>query len=260
MDTAESRTSRDERGGFERERDRVEPMLHRFLIPMVPDDARVLSIGCGMGSDVIALREAGVDAYGLDPSRLAFDVLPDGAEKFFRVGAVEDLPFGEEKFDFAYSLDVIEHVGCKDFGTIVTDETEATRIRFISSCLRLLAPGGELMLTTSNRLCPVDPGHGHRYHWLGRLFMGGRKPGISIPWSRKNFLVSYGDIRRLVAKAGGADRFDVSCCPTTDYPGISARKDLLSRLVASCLRFLDLPLFRGSPLAPILIVKIRRRV
>ena len=223
-------------------------MLRRFLIPMLPESAGVLNIGCGMGSDVVALREAGFDAYGLDPSRLAFDVLPDGAEKFLRVGAAEDLPFGEDKFDFACSLDVMEHVGCRDFGAIVTDETEATRIRFISSCRRLLAPGGEPLLTTSIRLCPVDPGHGPRYHWPGRLSMGGRKLGLTIPWSRKNFLASYGAVKRLVAMAGGRDRFEVVCCPTTDYPGISGGQDLLSRSITAVLRFLDLPSSGALPL------------
>lgn len=259
MAIVEAHASREKRDSFDRERLRIEPMLRRFLMPMIPDGARVLSIGCGMGSDVLALRDAGFDANGLDPSRLSFEILPDGAERYLRVGAVEDRPFADDKFDFAYSLDVIEHVGCRNFGTVVTGDTEATRVRFLSACMGLLAPGGELLLTTSNRLCPLDPGHGHRYHWLGRLLRSGRKPGLSIPWSRKNFLVSYGDIKQLVEKAGGGGQFEVSCWPTADYPGISERKDLLSRTVTALLRFLDLPFLRGSPFAPILIVKIRRK-
>jgi len=259
MAIVEAQASREKCDSFDRERLRIEPMLRRFLIPMIPHGARVLGIGCGMGSDVLALRDARIDANGLDPSRLSFEILPDGAERYLRVGAVEDRPFADDKFGFAYSLDVIEHVGCMNFGTVVTADTEATRIRFLSACMDLLVPGGELLLTTSNRLCPIDPGHGHRYHWLGRLLRSGRKPGLSIPWSKKNFLVSYGDIKRLVEKAGGGGQFEVSCCPTADYPGISEREDMISRTVTALLRFLDLPFLRGSPFAPSLIVKIRRR-
>lgn len=233
-------------------------MLRRFLVPTIPKGARVLSIGCGMGSDVLALRDMGFDAWGVDPSRLSFEALPPDTREYFRVSTIEDSPFDKERFDFAYALDVIEHVGCVNFGTVVTPDTASQRVKFISSCLDMLAPGGVLLLTTSNRLCPVDPGHWHRYHWLGKRFAHRRKLGLSIPWSRRNFLVSLGDVRGLVAQAGGRDKFEVESYPAALYPSLSERKDLVSKAITGFMKLLDLPLFIGSPLAPVLIVKITR--
>lgn len=250
--------SEQDRTAFTLERYRIERMLRRFLAPAIPEGARVLSVGCGMGSDVLVLRDMGFDAWGVDPSRLHLESLPPGTREYFRIGTIEDSPFGKERFDFVYALDVIEHVGCVNFGTIVTPDTASQRVKFISACLDTLGPGGVLLLTTSNRLCPLDPGHWHRYHWLGKRFANRRKPGLSIPWSRNNFLVSLGDVRELVAQAGGREKFEVSSYPTALYPSLSERRDLVSMAITVCLKLLDLPPFIGSPLAPILIVKIRR--
>lgn len=244
---------------FTQERVRIERMLRRFLAPMLRSEMRVLSIGCGMGSDVLALRKLGFQASGLDPSRLSIGDLPEEEHAHFRVGVVEDLPFGDERFDFAYALDVIEHVGCAEFGTVVTPATDATRIRFIAACLKMLSPGGVLLLTTSNKLCPVDPGHWHKYHWFGKRFGGRKKFGLSLPWSEKNFLVSLGDVKRLVALASEGQAFNISCVKTALYPGISERKNAASRLMTAILHLADTPLLIGSFLAPILIIRIERR-
>jgi len=233
-------------------------MLRRFLMPQLRKDMRILSVGCGMGSDVVCLRDAGYQAFGLDPSRLALDSLPGDYHSFFRIGAVEERPFGHETFDFIYALDVIEHVGCVNFGTKVTGETEAVRVAFISACLEMLAPGGSLLLTTSNRYFPVDPGHWHGYHWFGRLFKGREKLGISLPWSSKNFLVSVGDVKRLVCKADGSGVFDVRALPAADYPTIAERRSLKASVVNAGLRLVDMPLLRGSFLSPVLVIGITK--
>lgn len=244
---------------FAEERQRMERMLGRFLVPKIPPGARVLSIGCGMGSDVLELRKRGFEAYGLDPSRLSFEYLPARQRGYFRVGTIESLPFGERKFDFAYALDVIEHVGCKEFGTVVTPETPAVRIKFIEACLKTLSPGGTLLLTTSNRLCPIDPGHWHRYHWLGRLMKTRRKFGISIPWSKKNFLVSLGDVRKLVSAVDSDGTYEVALVPAAQYPNMAEGKSAASRVVATILRLLDKGPLPGSPLNPQLVVRIARK-
>lgn len=244
---------------FTKEQSRIEPMMRRFMVPMIPARARVLSVGCGLGSDVLELRSLGIDAWGVDPARLNFDNLPEDAHAYFRVGSIEDKPFGEEKFDFIYALDVIEHVGCMNFGKIVTPETGAIRLRFIEACTGALAPGGMFIMTTSNKLCPIDVGHWHTYHWLGRALKGRRKFGISVPWSRKNFLVSVNDVKALVKRAAESDAYDVASVPAARYPSISGKSDIGSRIVTSVLRILDKRPFRGSFLSPVLVVKITRR-
>lgn len=49
----------------------------RFIDMLVGRRARVLDIGCGIGSAVNALRQRGHDAYGVDPSRSVLDVAND---------------------------------------------------------------------------------------------------------------------------------------------------------------------------------------
>ncbi len=78
---------------FALERCRIEKMLRRFPLPTIPKGARVLSIGCGMGSDVLALRDMGFDAWGVDPSRLSLETLPPDTREYLRVSTIENSPF-----------------------------------------------------------------------------------------------------------------------------------------------------------------------
>ncbi|KAB7740663.1 methyltransferase domain-containing protein [Parvibaculum sedimenti] len=244
----------------EGERIRVGKVVPRFLVPMLRPEWDILSIGCGAGNDVLELRRRGYAAWGLDPSRLTLQGLPEDQREYFRAGTMEDLPFGDRTFDFAYALDVIEHVGCIDFKTMLCDDAWEIRRQFLASCMRAIKPGGVLLLTSSNKLCPVDVGHWHRYHWLGRVLQkkGRNKFGISLPWSRRNFLLSFRDIKRLATEVLGEGRFTIDYVKTATYPGVSERSGLLSRLIAGALRLSDHPLLIGSPLAPVLIVRIRK--
>lgn len=55
-----------------------------------------LDVGCGTGRSMLALREAGFDARGIDPSRKMMDVARErlGADARLDVGALPDLPPG----------------------------------------------------------------------------------------------------------------------------------------------------------------------
>jgi SAM-dependent methyltransferase len=71
---------------------------------------RVLEIGCGRGSLVRALRDKGVDAYGIDISEWAVrNVIDPSLSPFIRHLAAQDLETAE-KFDLIIALDVIEHI------------------------------------------------------------------------------------------------------------------------------------------------------
>lgn len=244
----------------ERERIRIGKLVPRFLTPLLRPEWDILSIGCGAGNDVLELRRRGYKAWGLDPARLTLQGLPEDQREYFRAGSMEGLPFGERTFDFAYALDVIEHVGCIDFKTMLRDDAWEIRRQFFASCMRAIKPGGMLLLTSSNKLCPVDVGHWHRYHWFGRVMQkkGRDKFGISLPWSQRNFLLSFRDIKCLATEVMGEGSFTIDYVKVATYPSISERGDLLSRLIVGAIRLSDHPLLIGSPLAPILIVRIRK--
>jgi SAM-dependent methyltransferase len=238
---------------WEKEKPRIESMLSRFLIPMLDPSWSILSVGCGAGSDVLELRRRGFNAWGIDPSRLTVDHLPENKRAFFYIGTMEEAPFADKRFDFIYALDVIEHVGCIEFGTRVQHGTAEARKVFLVACYNALKPGGTLLMTTSNRLCLVDMGHWHSYHWLGRQFSDRKKFGLSIPWDKRNFLLSTKDIQTLLDSVVGFDRFRMENVKTALYPTLQ-RKGAIRWF----LRLVDLPGLIGSPLAPILIVKITK--
>lgn len=101
--------------------------------------ARVVDIGCGRGEFVELLREAGIDAYGVDSNasmvarcrgRNVPAVLDDGGTH------LSELP--EEQLAALTAFHVIEHLDVQ------------TLKKFIGHCQRVLRPGGILILETPN--------------------------------------------------------------------------------------------------------------
>jgi SAM-dependent methyltransferase len=115
---------------------------------------RVLDAGCGEGYGAAALARAGaaqVTAVDVDPS-----VVAHVNRTYPEVEAVEaelgTLPFPDGAFDLIVSFQVIEHVW----------DIPA----YLVSLRRVLAPGGEVMIATPNRITftpgsetPVNPFH-----------------------------------------------------------------------------------------------------
>ena len=69
---------------------------------------RVLDVGCGRGWVVQALRERGVDAWGVDPSPTATCLTE--ARPFHLRAAADRLPFPTGAFDVVLCTDVLAHV------------------------------------------------------------------------------------------------------------------------------------------------------
>ena len=72
----------------------------------------VLDVGCAMGHLVTALRERGVEAYGIDISEYAISKVKETSKPYCRVysaldGLPEDFP---PKFDLLTTIEVIEHI------------------------------------------------------------------------------------------------------------------------------------------------------
>lgn len=246
---------------YERDRDRsrFNHFIPNYLAPLLKGAVETCSVGCGSGRDVEMLRALGFEAYGFDPGGrvMYFEDRAQDIRDFLRVGLAEDLPFGDKKFDVVYALEVIEHVGCVDFGTQVTDKTHAARLAFMTACLDMTKSGGSLILTSSNRLCPVDVGHRHRYTALGRWFSARTGLGLSVPWSRENFLWSAGNVREALAQTRYAGRCSVELLPMKNYARATSGKGLKAFLARAWLSTVDALSLGNTPLCPLLSVRIR---
>ncbi len=112
------------------------------------EGARFLSSGCGMGGSLLAYHDAGaatVTGVEVDPEYVELAALrvaevPGG--DVVRVAADPPLPFADASFDVIESMDVIEHVG--------------DPAAYLADLVRVLAPGGIILLVTPNRLWPVE--------------------------------------------------------------------------------------------------------
>ncbi|HEV7842954.1 MAG TPA: class I SAM-dependent methyltransferase, partial [Pyrinomonadaceae bacterium] len=121
--------------------DEVERHRYQEYAPWMPSimgfndykGARLLEIGCGMGTDLLQFARGGAHCTGLDMtprsieiSRLHFDLYQMRAD--FVVSDAETLPFTDESFDVVYSNGVLHH----------TPGTEQA----IREVHRILRPGG----------------------------------------------------------------------------------------------------------------------
>ena len=246
-----------------RTRRRLDYFIPDYLVDLIGQSRTVVSVGCGLGYDVQLLVGLGYDAWGLDPgSRTrAWQDYPSDIRLRLREAFAEDLPFGRERFDFAYALEVIEHVGCEDGVWKLQPDAEQVRIQFIESCLDMVRPGGKVFLSTSNRACPLDPGHIHHYTRITDL--AGRKLGLqlTVPWHEKNFVWSLGDVHRALSRSRYAGRCIAEAVSSAAYPAF-ARKSERSRwrqsLARTYLRAVDAPGLRTSFLNPILAVMLSK--
>jgi len=108
-----------------------------------------LDLGSGSGHGTAALAAGGLRCVGLD--RVAPDADCRARGGHFVRGELERLPFAPARFDRVVSFQVIEHLA--DPGP------------YLAGLARLLAPGGEALLSTPNRLTSdgVNPYHAREY-------------------------------------------------------------------------------------------------
>ena len=131
----------------------VERHRYREYAPWMPsvmgfdqfDGARLLEVGCGMGTDLLQFARGGARCTGLDLtlrsielSRLHFALYDERA--CFLLADGERLPFAGESFDVVYSNGVLHH----------TPDT----VRAVGEIHRVLRPGGlaKVMLYHRNSL------------------------------------------------------------------------------------------------------------
>ncbi len=103
---------------------------------------RVLDIGCGGGLLAEPMARLGADVVGLDASEKAVaaaraHAAAGGLEIDYRLGAVEDLATGDERFDIVLNMEIVEHVAAPE--------------TFLATAASLVAPGGCMVVATLNR-------------------------------------------------------------------------------------------------------------
>ena len=123
----------------------------------------------------------------------------------------------------------------------------------------MLKPGGRLLLSTSNRLCPLDIGHGHHYSRLTATVVRKTKIPLTIPWHKQNFVVSRGDIVRLLQATKYRSRYLIRTVTASGYLAYS-RIDhaFIKQIMERYLRLTSVPFLRASFLSPLLIVEIEK--
>ena len=247
---------------LDRNKRRYDVFIPQYLTKYIRKGESICSAGCGTGYDVELLFNLGYDVYGFDPGVRTNDWAarhPMVAQRL-QMGFAQDLPFGKDRFDVVYAMEVIEHVGCEDGQWKLLPDHFDIRRQFLESCLDMLKPGGRMLLSTSHRLCPLDPGHGHHYTALTRF---AQTAGITlaVPWHKKNFVLSRGDVARLLTATRYHNRYSIKRLPVRNYLAhsrVGTNHTILKKCIDAFMAVVSLPVLIASPLNPVLVLEIRK--
>lgn len=155
----------------------------------VPDDARILDVGCGDGFHLKLMQRYGspgwiLEGADLDPRAVA---LASAAGIRIHHGSIEDLDLGSGRYDLVYTIQTIEHVAHP--GAV------------FAAIHRILKPGGRLVVVTDNT-GSID------FSWFRRGYWGG------YHFPRHWNLFNRQSLTRLARRAG----FEVSRMATIVSP------------------------------------------
>ena len=223
------------------------PTLGRLLAGI--KRPRVLSLGCGTGVDVDQLADHGFDIVGIDCGNRS-NVWPHRAHRDrFCLANGMHLPFETGSFDAVYCGCVFPHVGVEGDSNRVAPDYLQQRRAIAKEMGRVLRTGGHAMVSSPNRLFPVDIFHGRSPDQP--------YPRLNPPWSP--FLLSAHDYRQLFAAAGCGR---TQLLPVKGYWGfIRMKEKLKGRLLAfpveSIFSLVSTPagrVLRGSPVSPWLVM------
>jgi SAM-dependent methyltransferase len=124
----------------------------RDFVPL--EGARILDVGCGIGTYVRRFRAFSDDVHGVD---VEADRVAEASRELpnLRVAPGEALPYPDDHFDLVFSNETIEHV----------DDDRLT----IEEAVRVTKPGGHIVIFAPNRLYPFET---HGAYIRGRYRFG----------------------------------------------------------------------------------------
>ncbi|MCI0849661.1 MAG: methyltransferase domain-containing protein [Chloroflexi bacterium] len=216
--------------------DRRLDLIRRYV---TLEGARVLDIGCGIGTYVRKLGELTERAYGIDIDAARVRESKSGG---VAIAASEQLPFATGALDVVLLNEVIEHV-----------QRESETLR--EAC-RVVRPGGHVVIYAPNRLYPFET-HGV---YIGRRYFFGNVPLVNyLPDSLRQRLVPHAraytsrGLRRLIA--GLPAKLIVH---TQIYPGfdqIEARRPRLGAVLRAVFHRLERTPLRAFGLSHFLVLQ-----
>jgi SAM-dependent methyltransferase len=164
--------------------------------------ASVLEAGCGLGYFTYALQRAGYDVLGIDVSEEAVEKATQAYGDLYKAESIESYAHtSDRKFDAIVMVEVVEHL---------EDPIDA-----VEEAVRLLAPGGSLVLTTPNRTY-----YGYDRVWSTDL------PPVHLWWFSRE------SIQRLAQRVGCTAEF-------VDFSEFNARYPVLHAFAAEHAAMLD---------------------
>ncbi len=127
---------------------------YEFAKPLI-QGKKILDVGCGLAYGTALMAESASSITGIDYDQ---ETVNDNIKRYnaiknldFKQAAIPPLPFADQSYDVITAFQFIEHIH--------------PRKEFLKECLRVLKPGGQLLVTTPNvkKSLARNPFHVHEY-------------------------------------------------------------------------------------------------
>ena len=146
--------------------------------PFIPENGRILDIGCSYGLFLQSARDSGLQVFGVELSKDACRHCTQSLGLNVYCGELEHATFHENFFDAIVAIEVIEHVDNPD--------------NFIADIQRILKPGGILYLVTPNTQSLSGKLLGYRWWSYRRMHLYYfSKNSLSKFLRKKNFSIMH---------------------------------------------------------------------